>query len=132
MARNLVVGDTVYVPCKLLELEDQPFALYATEVQSAEGRSVTVRLPGGERSRLIGSSRVHNSSVITHARHTDANVAQPLGMTKRPSVKDRRGFLFSALGSKDRHLKGCLEVDDLVLPPMHSGQLLFQLRQFLD
>ncbi len=60
MASNLRIGDTVYVPCAAFpELADRDTALYRTEVVAVERRSVSVKLPSGEQSALIGSSRVH-------------------------------------------------------------------------
>lgn len=60
MASNLLIGDTVYVPCSAFdELADRDTALYKTEVVAVERRSVRVKLPDGTYSQLIGSSRIH-------------------------------------------------------------------------
>ena len=47
MARDLKVGDTVFVPCsKFSELEGYPTAVYETEVVALNKKSIQVNLPG--------------------------------------------------------------------------------------
>ncbi|HLC42690.1 MAG TPA: hypothetical protein VJO34_13840 [Methylomirabilota bacterium] len=60
MARNLIVGQAVYVPWSRLGL-DQAGASALTEATVAEvvGRQVVLNLPGGAQSKTIGSSLVH-------------------------------------------------------------------------
>lgn len=56
MARNLHIGDQVFVPVSLLETAgDQPSAFYRTTVQEADGRSVRVGVGAG--STWVASSK---------------------------------------------------------------------------
>ena len=60
MARNLQVGETVYVPCsRVADLDSTGVALYKTRVEQTRDRAITVRLPGGDPSDWIGSGLVH-------------------------------------------------------------------------
>jgi len=54
------IGDTLYVPVRLLPNADQyPYALYTTVVQNLIGKKASVRLPGGLTSRLLAKSKLH-------------------------------------------------------------------------
>ena len=64
MAKNLTVGEEVYVPCSLFEQTSCSSALYKTNVLTVNDRSVTVRLPGGHPSDPVASSKVQRSCAI--------------------------------------------------------------------
>lgn len=64
MAKNLRVNEQVYVPCSLFDETDCPSALYYTQVQTVNNRSVQVRLPDGSNSENVANSKVHRNSGI--------------------------------------------------------------------
>jgi hypothetical protein len=60
VAKNLNVGDRVYIPCAHLQgLPEQPSALYRTEVAEVGPRSIRVNLPAGAVSDWIGNGLAH-------------------------------------------------------------------------
>lgn len=62
MARNLRVGDSVYVPCsKFSELTDQPSAFYWTKVVDVKDKSIKVDLPQQKVSDFFGMSLAHDN-----------------------------------------------------------------------
>ncbi|MBB3232850.1 hypothetical protein [Halomonas stenophila] len=62
MARNLAIGDIVFVPCsKFPELEDHPTAFYETRVVDVDKRSIKVNLPGQVVSDFFGISLAHQN-----------------------------------------------------------------------
>ncbi|MCT7655981.1 hypothetical protein MBH78_17970, partial [Oceanimonas sp. NS1] len=62
MARNLKVGDRVYVPCsKFSELTDQPSAFYWTKVVDIKNKSIKSRFTAAEGVRLFGMSLAHDN-----------------------------------------------------------------------
>lgn len=62
MARDLKVGDKVYLPCsKFKELDLYPAAFYTTKVVEIKNKSIRVNLPGQVISELIGISLAHQN-----------------------------------------------------------------------
>lgn len=62
MARNLTVGETVYVPRNKLGMAaDAPSAFWCGSVAQVQDRSITVTLPGGNTSGWVATSAVHRN-----------------------------------------------------------------------
>lgn len=62
MARNLKVGDTVFVPCsKFDETKDYPTAFYETRVVAVDKKSIKVNLPNASISDSFGMSLAHQN-----------------------------------------------------------------------
>lgn len=60
MAKNLQIGETVYVPCsRLVDLASTGVALYRTRINQVDGRKAKVDLSGGGESDWIGTSLLH-------------------------------------------------------------------------
>ena len=60
MAKNLQVGEEVYVPCaRVPDLASMGTALYKCTVTQVDGRKVKVTLPGSAESEWIGASLLH-------------------------------------------------------------------------
>lgn len=83
MARDLKVGETVYIPRSRLNLpQDGPDAFYRTRVQEVDGRSIRVALAGGDWSQPVATSAVHRSIGVMLLRigdfQTEATLLDPL------------------------------------------------------
>lgn len=60
MARNLNIGETVYVPCsRIEELGNIGVSLYRTQITNIDGKKAKVRTPGNGESDWIGVSLLH-------------------------------------------------------------------------
>jgi hypothetical protein len=55
MAKNLKVGDTVYIPYSKIDpfFLERPKPFFETAVSLIEGRSIRIALPDGEESELV-------------------------------------------------------------------------------
>lgn len=61
MARNLQVGDTIYVPRSKIGLPQKSSSFYRTKVKEVIKRSVRIVLPGGDETTKIGVSEVRRN-----------------------------------------------------------------------
>ena len=63
MARNLKIGDTVFIPYSKIDPKflERPRPFFETAISMTEGRSVRIALPDGEESDLIGTSIIHRN-----------------------------------------------------------------------
>lgn len=83
MARNLTVGETVYVPRSKLGMAlDGASAFWRGSVAQVQDRSITVTLPGGNTSARVATSAVHRNVGVLVFRigdfDTEAGLLDPL------------------------------------------------------
>lgn len=77
MARNLQVGDIVYVPRSRIGLPQEGSSFYRTKVQEVNKRSVRINLPKGKTAK-IGTSQVRRNIGILLIKAGDFNTEESL------------------------------------------------------
>ena len=64
MARNLKIGETVYVPRSKIRLPQEGSSFYRTTVQEVIGRSIQINLPKGETAKIASSKVRRNIGIL--------------------------------------------------------------------